>query len=214
MAQTNQQTRSRSKKNSRSWLPWLLIALALGLFIGGLLLTRNKDTATPEPTNFTDQMQKFFKPNGSIATFNREGNTLVETTTWLNEQYIQLIIESNESKKQEIYHINEQTIDLVYVALHIEEAKTFTDSELADFQVIDTILHWPLDSKRFGSKKMTYPVQFETSFLVFANAVRIERNDESGITLDYYAEGYGFIGREFIINDKLFNKIQLNELTE
>lgn len=215
MAQANRQTRTQANSKRNSWLPWLLLFIAFGLFVAGFFFTRNTDTALPEQTDFTQEMKNYFKQDGTVATFNREGNTLIETTTWLNEQYVQLLIEHNASKKQEIYRIDEQTIDLVYSAtIHIEQLKTFTEAELNDLQVIDTILQWPLDSKRFGSKNMLYPVQFETSLLIFANAVGVERTDDAEKTIDYYAEGYGFIGREYIFNDTLFNKIQLNELAD
>lgn len=210
MAQAKRKT--RTQKNN--WLGWLFFTIIFGLLIGGVFLIRNFDTSTSNEPNFTEQMKSFFKPDGSVATFNLAGNTLVESTTWLNEQFVQLIIVNNGGTKQEIYRIGEQTIDLVFYAPRIEHAQTFTAAELQNLQAIDTILHWPLTSKSFGSKTMTYPVPFETSYLIFANAVSVERSDESGKTINYYAEGYGFIGREYFINGTLFHSIQLNILTE
>lgn len=159
----------------------------------------NKDTAF--------DLKKYFKPDKSTATFLGEGNefaTYTEKTTWISDQYVGTIIDNGGVTTMTIYKISTDTIEKIFfepIDVPAEEA-TFPDLEqLESMQPLETYLATPIkEGTTFGKWTIVeVGTTLETPYKTFENVFVIEDVQEDYVNRKYFAENYGDIKSEFIM---------------
>lgn len=175
--------------------------------------TNNMVTAptpnTPEEPHLADDLldlKSFFKQDGDLASFvgdfYNEFYSFSETTTWLNNQYVQLVNE-NESGliTRQIYKVTSKKIELVLEDMSDNINKPSID-ELETYKPISILLIAPIeDGTTFEDKSITYPVEFKTPYNTFNDVVQVTVKEGDSTVDYYYAKNFGLIGRVIRIED-------------
>lgn len=154
-------------------------------------------------------LKKFFKPDKSTATFLGDGNefaTYTEKTTWLSDQYVGTIVDNGGSVLMNVYRINDDTVDLIYrehVANFPPDSANFPKlKDLKKFKRIETYLAKPI---QVGTTFHNWTIvevnaTVKTPFKTFKNVFVLEEVGEDYVNRKYFAEGFGEIKSEFIMD--------------
>ena len=164
----------------------------------------NDDPAQEEPKelSYKETLRKFFKQDGDIAYFHGSGNeyaSFTEHTTWLSDDYVQIITDNGGNKAQSLYRITDTSIELL-LSEYAEEGFTKpTLEELDQLYAIEYILQAPFENnKEFDGKTMYTNVKIKTPFGE-VNSIMTEHN-ENPIKL-YFAEGLGLVAEIYEMSD-------------
>lgn len=173
-----------------------------------LVTTPEVTPDAPEPniqdnTSYKDQLIMFFKTEKSRADFYGIGNEYAnfsEETTWLDENYVQIIIDNGGSQTRNIYRITDTAIEQIVNEYYEEETAPPTIDKLKQMPVISTILQAPFENgKVFDNKTMYTNVEVETFMGTYPAAIMVE--DHENNVKRYYYEGLGFIGEKYELED-------------
>lgn len=155
----------------------------------------------PDEESGFDELRKIFKNDGDVAYFVGEGNeyaTFTEKTSWLNEEFVELVTDNGGAVTRQIYHITDEAIVLVYVDMIDEGYTKITIEKLEQLTPISTLLPWPIvNNATFENFTITNPGKLETPFRTFKSVVQVTSKENGYQTHMYYAAGYGLIGRVF-----------------
>ncbi|MGN7477835.1 hypothetical protein ACTHOQ_08255 [Solibacillus silvestris] len=196
-----------------------LALIAIAIFMMKPWSANDFNQAAPPPSEqkneFADKvldeglhmpLQNYFKQDGDVAYFLGTGNEyagFTEKTKWLSDSYVEVTEDNTGATMQNIYRIQEDSIELIYQEIADPETKKFTIAQLEGLEAIQTILKWPIENDAsFNGKKVTYPIAYKTPYKIYENAVQITESTEFGKEQFYYAEGSGLIAKTFITNDE------------
>lgn len=158
-----------------------------------------------EPKDHRETLKKFFKQDGDVAHFLGSGNEFArftETTTWLFDDYVQILEDNGGAVSQKIYRITEKAIELVYQEIAEPTAKVFTELDLSALPTAQTVLQWPVaNGDKVGDLSIQMPVEIKTPYQTFSNAILLTEEVEAGKNDYYYVEGYGLVARVFETSD-------------
>lgn len=158
-----------------------------------------------EPKDYRETLKTFFKQDGDVAHFLGSGNefaSFTEKTTWLFDDYVQILEDNGGAVSQKIYRITDKTIELVYQEIAEPTAKVFTELELSALPTAQTVLQWPLTNEdKVGDLSIQMPVEIKTPYQTFSNAIMLTEEVEGGENNYYYVEGYGLVARVFETSD-------------
>ncbi|MER2037727.1 MAG: hypothetical protein ABS944_06250 [Solibacillus sp.] len=224
MAKVEQQKRLQKPKNNVNKRYYITFASFIAL-LGALLFVLNpwesslsNTVANPPPNetithpqlneddgDLTNSLRKYFKADGDVAYFLGSGNeyaTFIETTTWLNEDFVEVMEDNSGATMRNIYHISEDAIELVFEEM-VDASKTeLTINQLNTFAPISTLLKWPLQNgETFEGKTVTFHSQFKTPYTTFENVIQITEPLENGENQDFFAENYGLIAQIYKTED-------------
>ena len=156
----------------------------------------------------TDDIQSFktyFRKTGDVAYFVGKGNEFASyklETTWLDEHYIQTVIDNGGGITQEIYRITANEIQLIYNEIIESIPIQFELNDLEKLPVISVILQGPLENgKTFNGKTISLPEVVETPIGIFENAVKVSEQYDGGINHTYYVPNEGIVKRVHSFND-------------
>ena len=129
MAKVNEQKRQKqpTKKSNRLYYATFTTFLAVITFtflVVNPWSSNDSSQTTPTPPvdeetkeNIDLPLQNYFKKDGDVAYFLGMGNEyagFTETTTWLFEDYVEILEDNTGATMQKIYHIKSDAIELVY----------------------------------------------------------------------------------------------------
>ncbi|MBD8033734.1 hypothetical protein [Solibacillus merdavium] len=218
MAKVNVRKRQKQpfKKSNRLYYATFVIFLAM---ITLTILVMNpwslNDFSQTTPTVPVDEeiketieelpLQKYFKEDGDVAYFLGMGNEyagFTETTTWLSDEYVEILEDNTGAVMQKVYRIKTDAIELVYEEIMEFEKKSFTLTQLNQLDPIQTIIKLPVkDGFTFEGQAMSYPVKLITPYKEYDNLVQITKEIEGGKNYFYYDNGDGLVAKQFITND-------------
>ncbi len=167
--------------------------------------------AVTEPDNTEDPtasqkelLRKYFKKDGDVAYFKGSGNeyaSFTETTTWINDDYVQILVDNGGSITQNIYRITDDSIELIIARNAEDGVVTPFVEDLITLQPLSTVLVAPLENqKNFENKTMFTNIPFKTSYKDF-NTTLVEYVNEGTKVSKYYAEDFGLIGEVYTMED-------------
>lgn len=171
--------------------------------------TITEEAKIKKETALEVDLRKFFKPDKSIAKFLGGGNefaTYTEKTTWLSEKYVGTIVDNGGSILMNVYKINADIVDLIYreqVDVYPPDLASFPKLEdLQRAKPIETYLAKPI---KVGTTFSNWTivdmnVTVETPYKTFENVFVIEEVGEKYVNRKYFAEGFGEIKSEFIMD--------------
>ncbi|WP_274308422.1 hypothetical protein [Solibacillus daqui] len=223
MNNINDNKRQKENKKAPQKLYYVTFAGFIALLVAITIITNpfssnSPNTATPvptdsnkpaiqieEPEDYSEILKKFFKQDGDVAHFLGTGNEFAgftETTTWLSNNYVQILEDNGGAVSQKVYRITKETIELIYQDIAEPTAKVFTNTELTSLAAIQTVLQWPLvDGDSIDDISVQLPVEIKTPYKTFSNTIMLSEIVESGKNDYYYAEGYGLVARIFKTSD-------------
>lgn len=157
-----------------------------------------------EIIDFSNELKKYFKPDGSIAYFEGEGNEYAsyrETTTWISDNHVELLLDNGEGITQQIYRITNDSIVLLSAQkIDMNHIKPTLD-EVEKLTPIQTILKAPFkDNNQIEGRTITTDVFFETPYGKF-NTILVEYEDENTIERTYFAENNGIVAKTYTFAD-------------
>ena len=160
---------------------------------------------TEEVPSQKELLRKYFKKDGDVAYFKGSGNeyaSFTETTNWINEDYVQILVDNGGSITQNIYRITDVDIRLVLTRNAEDEIVKPTLAELNSMDTIDILLEAPFSEKNwsFDDRTMFTNVSFKTPYGDF-NTILVESETEEIKISKYYAEGYGLVGEVYTFTD-------------
>ena len=161
--------------------------------------TVTKPDNSEEVPSQKELLRKYFKKDGDIAYFKGIGNeyaSFTETTTWINEDYVQILVDNGGSITQKIYRVTDVDIRLVLTRNAEDEIIKPTIAELNSMETIDILLEAPFDN----DGTMFTNVPFKTPYGDF-NAILVESETEGVNISKYYAEDYGLVGEVYTFTD-------------
>ena len=219
MLNVEQKKRTASVKKTPALIYYVTFASFAVLLVLVLILnsfqTSNTVTAptqhvkTPEESLIEDDvldLKAFFKQDGDVAYFVQDFysdlNSFSETTTWLSDQYVQLLIKDGGGLiTNQIYRVTSDKIELVLEDVPDNSNRPSID-ELETYKPISTLLTDPIeDGTTFEDKQITYPVEFKTPYKTFHDAVQVTVQEGKLTFHYYYAKNVGLIGRVINIED-------------
>ena len=197
-----------------SFVTVLALFFLLGPWDGGKEQQAHDPSPTPptvtEPGNTEEGpsqkelLRKYFKKDGDVAYFKGSGNeyaSFTETTTWINDDYVQILVDNGGSITQNIYRITDADIRLVLTRNAEDEVVKPTLAELNSMETINTLLEAPFsDNWIFDDRTMFTNVPFKTPYEEF-NTILVESKTEEIKISKYYAEGYGLVGEVYTFED-------------
>lgn len=159
----------------------------------------SKDPVSVKETK-TD-FKKFFKPDGSTASFLGEGNefaSYTEKTKWLSDDYVATVIDNGGATTMKIYRVLEDRIDLIYDELVEEMPNNITYPEVISLEKLEAIEPYfagPIEvGTTFGNWEIVETgASVDTHFESFENVIVIEEQQEDYINRKYLVEGFGVV---------------------
>ena len=151
-------------------------------------------------------LKSFFKQDGDVAyfvgDFYNEFYSFSETTTWLNNHYVQLVNESGSGLiTRQIYKVTSEKIELVLEDTP-NNLNTPSIDELETYMPISTLLTDSIeDGTTLADTSITYPVEFKTPYNIFHDVIQVTVKEEDSTFDYYYAKNFGLIGRVISIED-------------
>jgi hypothetical protein len=166
-----------------------------------------------------NELGLYFKQDGDIAYFKGTGNeyaSFKETTTWLSDEFVQLLIETDATTMQEIYKIEKDAIIRVYERNAEEGVIQFTEEQLQQFDAIETILQSAVSDEQveFDNKVAKKIETFLTPMQTFINVIEVTTNADGHETIAYYAKNYGLIAEKFSVEDIIYYESYLTSMNE
>ena len=207
--QKHQQT-SKKKSSFVYYVTFVSFAVLLGLFFMLNPFQVNIPVTAPTPNVGTSEepltedgilnLKSFFKQDGDVAYFIGDNLTFAdftETTTWLNDDYVQLITNTGGMLNREIYKVTAEKIELV-----LEDRPEINNIDVPSIKMLETLipistlLEHPIeDGNTFENKIITYPVELKTPYRTFNEAIQVTLTDETSTIDYYYSNNFGLIGK-------------------
>ena len=149
----------------------------------------------------TTDFKKFFKPDGSTASFLGEGNefaSYTEKTKWLSDKYVATVIDNGGATTMKVYRVLEDRIDLIVDALVEEMPDDITYPEVESLEKLEAIepyLAGPIEvGTTFGNWKIVETdASIDTHFESFEHVIVIEERNEDYTNRKYLVEGFGVV---------------------
>lgn len=164
---------------------------------------------SPPTEEQTNELQLFFKENGSTAFFEGEGNefaSYTEQTFWLSSNYVHVRIDNGGATINKVYRITDTAIELIFQ--EVEDVAQFDETVLDTYPVISTLLTIPID---IGQSEDNWTItdtaaQIDTPYRAFDDAIVVVKEDESIMETSYYVRGYGLVKSvtEMLDGDEVF----------
>lgn len=171
--------------------------------------TTNQNDVSPTNQNASENnhedLSRFFKPDKSIAKFIGDGNefaTYTEKTTWLDKEYVGTIVDNGGVTMMNIYKIGDDKIEIIYKE-PVDHDATFPGlEEIKSMQPIETYFAMPIQvGTTFGNWKIVDTgISIEIPYKTFEEVIVIEENGDNYVNRKYFAEGFGEIKSEYIMN--------------
>lgn len=206
--QQKHQVPTNNKSSKVYYVTFASFVVLLSLFFFLYPFNSNQLTSAPSPKIGTQETQaeqaslnlkSFFKNDGDIAKFVGDFNEyagFTETTTWLNDEYVQLLTDNGGSATRQIYKVSEDKIELVLEKIDISKSEALSDEKLKALKPISTLLIAQIeDGATFNNKVVTYPVEFLTPYKKFSDTIQVTVKEPSSTIDYYYAQQYGLIGK-------------------
>ena len=151
----------------------------------------------PEETSYKELLQKFFKADGDVAHFQGFGHkttSFTETTTWINDDYVQILVEDGFTPMQYIYRITDTDIRLVLSHLVHEAIAEPSIEELNAMDTIEIMLQAPFEQQSYDDFNIYKDVTIKTPYGTFSSI--LVSTSEQGHTLNhYYVEELGLVAQ-------------------
>lgn len=201
---------NKQRTNKKSTMPYYVTFVAFLALLTVVLYmnpfeTKAPTTSTPAPTEQQEpsknHLKKFFKENGDVAYFQgmyNEYATFTETTTWLNEDYVQITVDNGGMEVRKFYKITQDAIYLVYEDKpEIDGVIELTVEQLQKMEPISTMLvaNYKETTEINDQLLITYPAQLKTPLQQFENVIQITEENDYGKVDYYYAENFGLVGQ-------------------
>lgn len=201
---------NKQRTNKKSTMPYYVTFVAFLALLTVVLYmnpfeTKAPTTSTPAPTEQQEPSKnhliKFFKENGDVAYFQgmyNEYATFTETTTWLNEDYVQITVDNGGMEVRKFYKITQDAIYLVYEDKpEIDGVIELTVEQLQKMEPISTMLvaNYKETTEINDQLLITYPAQLKTPLQQFENVIQITEENDYGKVDYYYAENFGLVGQ-------------------
>ncbi len=150
----------------------------------------------PPAEDQANELQLFFKEDGSTAFFEGEGNefaSYTEQTFWLNSNYVHVRVDNGGAIMNKVYRITNEAIELVF--REVEGVAQFDLAALDTYPVLATILKVPIEVGQSEDKWTIRAIdaQVDTPYKMFDNAIIIITEDENSTETNYYIRGYGLV---------------------
>ncbi|MCT6925355.1 hypothetical protein [Metasolibacillus sp.] len=164
---------------------------------------------SPPTEKQTNELQLFFKEDGSTAFFEGEGNefaSYTEQTFWLSSDYVHVRIDNGGATINKVYRITGTAIELIFQ--EVEDVAQFDEAALDTYQVISTLLKAPID---IGQSEDNWTITdtsapIDTPYRTFDDAIVIVKEVENITETNYYVRGYGLVKSvtEMVDGDEAF----------
>lgn len=153
----------------------------------------------PEETSYKELLQKFFKADGDVAHFQGFGHktaSFTETTTWINDDYVQTLVDNGFTTMQYIYRITDTDIRLVLSHMAYEAIAEPSIEELNAMDTIDLMLQAPFEQQSYDDFNIYKDVTIKTPYGTFSSI--LVSTSEQGLTINrYYVEELGLVAEIF-----------------
>ncbi|WP_107841607.1 hypothetical protein [Metasolibacillus meyeri] len=144
----------------------------------------------------TNELQLFFKEDGSTAFFEGEGNefaSYTEQTFWLSSDYVHVRVDNGGVVINTVYRVTDTAIELVFQ--EAEDVAQFDATALDTYPVITTLLKAPIE---VGQSEDHWAIadiaaQVDTPYRSFNNAVVVVMEIGNATETNYYVHGYGLV---------------------
>ena len=204
---------SKQNRKSPAAIPYFLtlgsfiVLMALFFLINpfDLFQETTSDDSIEEPTLVAEDLKSYFRKSGDVAYYVGQGNEFASfklETTWLDENYVQTVIDNGGGITQEIYRITANEIQLIYEEMIESTPIQFELNELENLPVVSVILQRPLENgKAFDGKTISLHVTVETPIGTFDNAVKVSEQYDGGLNHIYYVPNEGIVKKVYSFND-------------
>lgn len=170
----------------------------------------------PEETSYKELLQKFFKADGDFAHFQGRGHktaSFTETTTWINDDYVQTLVNNGATTTQSIYRITDTDIRLVFSHMADEGIAEPSIEELDAMDTIEIMLQAPFDQQSFDDFNIYKDVTIKTPYGTFSSI--LVSIPEKGLTTNrYYAEELGLVAEIYQMEDGYVMESYLTSINE
>ena len=150
-------------------------------------------------------MLDFFLPEGSKAHYEGEGNEFAELdieVVAVNDNYVVVDEDNGGALVRTVYSIQQDTIEILSTETIDFEVAIPTIKEIANMEPIEVYLQKPFEKgATFGEWTIAETgVTVETPYKNFENVIVIEMKENDFVNRKYFAEGFGEIKREAIMD--------------
>lgn len=170
-----------------------------------------QEGSVPSPTPAVEDKQtveqdhtsllSYFPPDGSVASFQGEGNEFASftlKTTYLDTQHIVQIEDNGGVTLLKIYRITDTSIDLVYREPVDSNPSMPSAAEAASYPVLETVLQKPL---QVGTSFQGWTIEsttatVDTGTTVYQDVIQLSRSEDQMTTTKYFAKDIGLIRKE------------------
>lgn len=165
-----------------------------------------EETATEEAEKQkVVDLKKFLKPDNTVANFLGDGNefsSYTEKTTWLNDEFVETIVDNGGVSLMTIYKITKNQIEIVFKEPIDLDTPFPKIEELEVLEPIETYLATPIEEgTSFGQWKIVETnATIETPYKTFEKAIILEEKGENYVNRKYFVEGLGEIKTESIMD--------------
>lgn len=159
-----------------------------------------------EPKNTVD-LSTYFMKDGTTAEFKGEGNEYahyMSRTQRLYDRYVSVYEDNGGTVMLRTFRIDDDKIVVIQEEGESYETVTPAENELDEMEPMYTYLQLPLNKGATfnGWAVIDEKATLDTPLQEFTDVLVIEKKGEDGSTIrKYFAEGYGEIKREFIMNE-------------
>ena len=165
----------------------------------------NEPAENPEPIEMNPFA--FIMENNTIAHFQGEGNEFAELelrTEYLDDEHIAVYEDNGGTTMLRVYRVGEDKIELVKEEPEFYEKYEASSEELQDLEPISVYMEFPIvkGDAIDGRVIVETGATVETPYSTFENVIVFEsKGDDGSINRTYFAENYGEVKREFIMEE-------------
>ncbi|MGG3449639.1 hypothetical protein [Domibacillus aminovorans] len=194
------------------WRPFLFAVVVLAAGCGDEVVQEpapveepviEKETDVPSKVN----LSSYFLKDGQIAHFVGEGNEFASytaRTVWHDDRHVTVYEDNGGTVMARTFRVEDERIVVVREEGEQYEDYVPSDGELESLKPLYTYLQLPLEvGQSFDGWTVTDDSSpLETPLQTFDHAVVLEKIGEDGsIARSYFAEGFGEVKREFVMDD-------------
>lgn len=149
----------------------------------------------------------FIMENGTTAHFKGEGNEFAEIdlrTDYLDDEHIAVYEDNGGTTMLSVYRVSEDKIELVKEEPEFYEEYEASSEELQALEPISVYMEFPIveGDAIDGRVIVETGATVETPYSTFENVIVFEsKGDDGSINRTYFAENYGEVKREFIMEE-------------
>ncbi|WP_341302891.1 hypothetical protein MHB44_11490 [Lysinibacillus sp. FSL H8-0500] len=187
-----------------------VLVLSLAFLLAGCR-EEVQEEPVPSPTPSVEDKQSgaqdqtsllsYFPPDGSVASFQGEGNEFASftlKTSYLDTQHIAQIEDNGGVTLLKIYRITDTSIDLIYREPVDSNPSMPSAAEVASYPVLETILQKPL---QVGMSFQGWTIEsttatVDTGTTVYQDVIQLSRTEDQMTTTKYFAKDIGLIRKE------------------